>query len=549
MPLSRIAAVTLTILLFEHCTTVTLTRFTQQRTDMPRANPTVVVLLTEMLKLVLALWLECTESFGMGSSSSISNIIDVVRSAPIDTLKVSVPAFLYTIQNISIFVALGNLEVVTFQVLYQTKLMLTAILSVLFLGRRLTTRQWASLITLTTGVIAVELSDATLKSAATGRKSDGRRLDAQVLPGAPHQLRNQPHQPHLVSPQLAQPAQPQLFQQRPGCAQSAPALHAATLAPSGEPLANLWSVSDALRAAEAAESQVLSLGAAGCAHAAAAAKPGHDTFIRTVSAVEKTIDGSRQGPYKWPHGGRRMTANDHTGRELSDTAQSRQLRSLESRERKKSAKKGKGGAKEEAARSKESEEEEHPLPAKNPLYGLVAALLAATLSSFAGVYFEALVKGKEKKPPSLWMRNVQLCLFTIPLASLAVVGQNENIHENGALNGIDAPTSLLILLNASGGLLVAAVIKYGDNILKNFTTSCSVILGTLISVVLFDFKLSLQFGWGSTLVVCSAYAYATAPPPEDESYKSIVATGQGSRDASTDEADDAESGALTPIKA
>ena len=94
---------------------------------------------------------------------------------------------------------------------------------------------------------------------------------------------------------------------------------------------------------------------------------------------------------------------------------------------------------------------------------------------------------------------------------------------------------------------MAAVIKYGDNILKNFTTSCSVILGTLISVVLFDFKLSLQFGWGSTLVMCSAYAYATAPPPE-ESYKSIVGTGQASNDPS-DEADDAEGGALTPIKA
>ena len=64
---------------------------------------------------------------------------------------------------------------------------------------------------------------------------------------------------------------------------------------------------------------------------------------------------------------------------------------------------------------------------------------------------------------------------------------------------------------------MAAVIKYGDNILKNFTTSCSVILGTLISVYLFDFQLTMQFAWGAGLVVLSAYAYATAPPPESES--------------------------------
>ena len=42
------------------------------------------------------------------------------------------------------------------------------------------------------------------------------------------------------------------------------------------------------------------------------------------------------------------------------------------------------------------------------------------------------------------------------------------------------------------------MIKYGDNILKNFTTSCSVILGTLVSVVLFDFQLSFQFAWCGT---------------------------------------------------
>ena len=43
---------------------------------------------------------------------------------------------------------------------------------------------------------------------------------------------------------------------------------------------------------------------------------------------------------------------------------------------------------------------------------------------------------------------------------------------------------------------------------KNFTTSCSVILGTLISIVLFDFRPTLQFGWGSAIVIGAAYLYA-----------------------------------------
>ena len=151
MQISTIALITLSILLFEHCTTVTLTRYTQQRTDVPRASPTVVVLLTEMLKMVMSVWLELTHTFGLGSQSSLQRMSHQVVGSWGDTIRVSVPAFLYTIQNISIFIALGNLEGVSFQVLYQTKLMLTAILSVLFLGRRLGRRQWLALFTLTVG--------------------------------------------------------------------------------------------------------------------------------------------------------------------------------------------------------------------------------------------------------------------------------------------------------------------------------------------------------------------------------------------------------------
>jgi UDP-galactose transporter len=123
--------------------------------------------------------------------------------------------------------------------------------------------------------------------------------------------------------------------------------------------------------------------------------------------------------------------------------------------------------------------------------GIASALLAALLSSIAGVYFEAIVKKTEAAAPSLWTRNLQLCIFTIPVALVAVCQQpTGEVRLEPVVR--DAPTVLLCVLNASGGLLVAAVIKYGDNILKNFTTSCSVILGTLISVAFFGFRLSLQ---------------------------------------------------------
>lgn len=46
------------------------------------------------------------------------------------------------------------------------------------------------------------------------------------------------------------------------------------------------------------------------------------------------------------------------------------------------------------------------------------------------------------------------------------------------------PTVFCLLatcLQALGGLVIAAVIKYADNILKGFATSLSIILSTLIS--------------------------------------------------------------------
>ena len=52
-----------------------------------------------------------------------------VKESPIEMLKVSVPSFLYVIQNNLLYLALSNLDAATYQVCYQLKILTTALFS------------------------------------------------------------------------------------------------------------------------------------------------------------------------------------------------------------------------------------------------------------------------------------------------------------------------------------------------------------------------------------------------------------------------------------
>ena len=103
--------------------------------------------------------------------------------------------------------------------------------------------------------------------------------------------------------------------------------------------------------------------------------------------------------------------------------------------------------------------------------GLLAVLAAALLSSSSSVYFEMMLKKAPSSAAvaatSLWLRNIQLGLFATPLAALAMVLQDgETVRAYGALHGFDSVVWLIVILNGIGGLLVAATMKYADNIAK-----------------------------------------------------------------------------------
>eukprot|EP00316_Scyphosphaera_apsteinii_P020300 CAMPEP_0119341796 /NCGR_PEP_ID=MMETSP1333-20130426/103286_1 /TAXON_ID=418940 /ORGANISM="Scyphosphaera apsteinii, Strain RCC1455" /LENGTH=357 /DNA_ID=CAMNT_0007353867 /DNA_START=144 /DNA_END=1217 /DNA_ORIENTATION=- len=274
-------------------------------------NSTVAVLVTEVLKAPLSVLLLTYE---LGSPlKACSTLYKDIAGNPLDTLKIAVPALLYTVQNNALFIAVDNLEAAVFQVTYQLKTLTTAVLTVVLLGRNQLVHQWFSLMLLMGGTALVQ-----------------------------------------------------------------------------EP---------------------------------------------------KT-----------------------------------------------------GGA--------------NSSPNSGFLIGVAATVVACICSSVASVYLEKiLVESK----PSIWVRNFQLCIFTIPIAfvSTTLVDDKYMKEDGNMLHGFTGVVWAAILTNAVGGMIVAAVMKFAGNILRNFAQAAAIILGGLGSWLLFDFNITMRFNVGVALVIGSIFIYGT----------------------------------------
>lgn len=146
---------------------------------------------------------------------------------------------------------------------------------------------------------------------------------------------------------------------------------------------------------------------------------------------------------------------------------------------------------------------------QNRILGFSAAFGACILSGFAGIYFEKMLKGADI---SVWMRNVQMSLLSIPLGfATCMISDFNNVTTKGFFHGYDLFVVYLVVLQAGGGLLVAMVVKYADNILKGFATSLSIIISCIASIYLFDFHLTLQFSAGAMLVIGAIFLYGYTP--------------------------------------
>lgn len=184
--------------------------------------------------------------------------------------------------------------------------------------------------------------------------------------------------------------------------------------------------------------------------------------------------------------------------------------------------------------------------------GLAAVTAACLLSGLAGVYFEKILKDakSESQSASVWVRNVQLSFYSIwPALFIGVLFKDgEHIAKTGFFAGYNWVVWTAITFQALGGVIVALVVNYSDNIAKNFATSISIIISSLASVFFFDFHLTsfvstmtslaqgastdrMQYLLGTAIVLGATWLYNSSPakkklPPPPISVTDYEKSGQ-----------------------
>ena len=320
-----LSAVSLITLVVQNALLVLMTRHAKASTRQHEGfHTSTVVLLQEVAKVVVCLVVLGIER-KVRSAHEYFNVVYGVVAQP-ECVKLALPAGLFTLQNFLVFVSLSNLDVMTFQILSQTKLLSAALFSVWLLNRTLTGVQWASLLLLTIGVFLAQYETA-MSSSSTKSKSSMH---------------------HSETPQHA-------------------------------------------------------------------------------------------------------------------------------------------------------------------LLGALSCIVSGLSSSFAGVYFEKVVKST---PPSLAVRNIHLGIFGIPFAIVSLlvldVWGSDDPRGYRFFRGFSAFTWALVAVHALGGLLVAAVVKYADNILKGFATAVAIIVSGAVAAVLWQYIPTAAFVAGCTVVIVAIVMYQVA---------------------------------------
>lgn len=148
----------------------------------------------------------------------------------------------------------------------------------------------------------------------------------------------------------------------------------------------------------------------------------------------------------------------------------------------------------------------------NVILGTAAVLIEVTLSGFASIYFEKVIK-TDPEQLGIWERNYQLAFGSIPIYIMFMLWEDGGIA--GYFGGWSVVAGILALLGAAGGMLVALSIKHGDSILKTLATTGAIVLSATLDHYILGGPLTNIMCIAGVIVVLSICNYTfDASPPE-----------------------------------
>ncbi len=160
--LPLLGMIALATFVVQHALGALLVRYTKTQQE-EEYSSTVAVLMQEVaVKLPLSLILYAIENRGV--CAMLKAVRRDMGDYTLEWAQMAVPAIVYTVQMNLLYVGYEHLEAAIGQLVYQTKILFTAIFSVVILSRKLTVNQWLALSMLMSGVICVQGFDKPRKA-------------------------------------------------------------------------------------------------------------------------------------------------------------------------------------------------------------------------------------------------------------------------------------------------------------------------------------------------------------------------------------------------